>query len=110
MRRCSIASLVPLLIHSPLGEAPRSLSRGGPGLGPAAARATRIPPGHPEGYLEGFAQLYRDSAEQIEAHILGRPADPAALLVPTVTDGVDGMRFIARALESADADGAWTAF
>ncbi len=98
------------LIHTPLGEAPRRLTRGGPGLGAAAARATRIPPGHPEGYLEGFAQLYLDLAEQIEARLTGRPADPAALLVPTVADGVEGVRFIARSVDSSAEGGVWLPF
>lgn len=98
------------LRFAPHGEAPRLLTRAGPGLGAAAAHATRIPPGHPEGYLEGFAQLYLDCAEQITARLEGREPDPAALLVPTVRDGVDGMRFIERVLRSSADDGAWTAF
>ncbi len=98
------------LIHTPLGEAPRRLTRGGPGLGAAAARATRVPPGHPEGYLEGFAQLYLDLAEQIEAKLTGRPADPTATLVPTVADGVEGVRFIARSVESSAEGGVWLPF
>ena len=98
------------LIHTPLGEAPRRLTRGGPGLGAAAARATRIPPGHPEGYLEGFAQLYLDLAEQIEARLTARAPDPAALLVPTVADGVEGVRFIARSVESSAEGGVWLPF
>ncbi len=98
------------LVHTPLGEAPRRLTRGGPGLGDAAARATRIPPGHPEGYLEGFAQLYLDLAEQIEARLTGRPPDPAAMLVPTVADGVEGVRFIARSVRSSEEGGTWQAF
>ncbi|MDJ0934359.1 MAG: Gfo/Idh/MocA family oxidoreductase [Kiloniellales bacterium] len=98
------------LVHTPLGEAPRLLTRGGPGLGGAAARATRIPPGHPEGYLEGFAQLYLDLAEQIEARLSGRSPDPAAMLVPTVADGVEGVRFIARSVRSSEEGGTWLAF
>ena len=98
------------LVHTPLGEAPRRLTRGGPGLGDAAARATRVPPGHPEGYLEGFAQLYLDLAEQIEARLTGRSPDPAAMLVPTVTDGVEGVRFIARSVRSSEEGGTWLAF
>ncbi len=98
------------MVHTPLGEAPRLLTRGGPSLGGAAARATRIPPGHPEGYLEGFAQLYLDLAEQIEARLSGRSADPAAMLVPTVADGVEGVRFIARSVRSSEEGGTWLAF
>ena len=52
---------------------------------------TRIPAGHPEGYLEGFATLYSDAAELISAKLEGRDPDPAATLVPTVQDGVAGV-------------------
>jgi len=98
------------LRYSPLGEQPRILTRGGPGLGAAAERATRIPPGHPEGYLEGFAQLYADFADQLEARILERSPDPAAMLLPGVGDGVDGVRFITRTVESAESGGGWVTF
>src|SRR5439155_1697120 len=60
------------LRFAPVGQPPRILSRGGPNLGPAASRATRIPSGHPEGYLEAFANLYRDLAEQIRARRANR--------------------------------------
>src|SRR5207247_11394710 len=71
---------------APVGQPPRVLSRGGPNVGPAASRATRIPSGHPEGYLEAFANLYRDLAEQIRARRANRAPDRAALLAPTVED------------------------
>jgi len=99
-----------LLIHSPLGEPPRVLTRGGAGLGAAATAATRIPPGHPEGYLEGFAQLYRDFAERLTARLEKRKPDPLAMLTPGVDDGVDGVRFVARAVESNKNSGAWVTF
>lgn len=99
-----------LLIHSPLGEQARILTRGGAGLGAAANAATRIPPGHPEGYLEGFAQLYRDFAERVTARLEKRKPDPMAMLIPSVTDGVDGVRFLARAVESGHNNSAWVAF
>jgi predicted dehydrogenase len=97
------------LIHAPLGEAPRMIRRGGSGSSPAAAHATRIPSGHPEGYLEAFAQLYRDVAEQIVAAQAGRAADPACLLVPGIEEGMRGMRFIAAAVASSRADARWIA-
>ena len=96
------------LRFAPLGEAPRTLARGVGALSPAAAHATRIPSGHPEGYLEAFAQLYRDAAEQISARIEGRAPDPAALLVPTVEDGARGVKFLEAAIASSRAGGAWT--
>jgi predicted dehydrogenase len=95
------------LRFSPLGQPPQTLSRAGPNLGPAAAHATRIPPGHPEGYLEGFANLYRDLAEQIRARRAKRKPDPQALLVPTVEDGARGVKFITAAVESSGRNGAW---
>lgn len=92
-----------------LGEPPRLIRRGGAGAEEAARHATRIPAGHPEGYLEAFAQLYADFAERIRARQEGRAPDPAALLVPGVEAGVDGARFIAASLASSRRDGAWTA-
>jgi len=95
------------LRFAPTGQPPRVLSRGGPSLGAAAPRATRIPSGHPEGYLEAFANLYRDLAEQIRARRAKRKPDRAALLVPTVEDGADGVKFIHAAVESSAKNGAW---
>ena len=97
------------LRHTLFGEPSRLIRRAGPGVLPAAAHASRIPPGHPEGYLEAFAQLYRDLAEQISARMAGRTPDPASLLVPDIADGVRGMQFIAAAVESSRNDAAWTA-
>jgi len=90
-----------------LGEAPQVLRRGGPGLSPAAEAATRLPAGHPEGYLEGFAQIYADAADLILAHRAGQaPPDDLAGL-PGVREGVEGVAFITAAVRSAAADGAW---
>ncbi len=90
-----------------LGEAPEILRRPGSGGNSPAAHASRIPAGHPEGYLEAFAQLYTDLAEQIYARRENRKPSPASLLVPTVEDGVEGMRFIAATLESSKRNAAW---
>lgn len=98
-----------ILVHTPFGEAPRMLRRGGAGTTPAATQATRIPAGHPEGYLEAFAQLYRDFAEQVLAAKEGRAADPSCCLVPGIEEGMRGMRFIAAAVASSQADAAWMA-
>ncbi|AIB16049.1 oxidoreductase (plasmid) [Azospirillum argentinense] len=95
------------LRFSPLGEPPRTITRGGPGSDGAAAHATRIPSGHPEGYLEGFAQIYRDAADLIVARMGGAAAGEQAALVPTVRDGVRGVRFIHAAVESSHRDAAW---
>jgi predicted dehydrogenase len=96
------------LWFTPLGQPPRLITRGGSGSGAAAGHATRIPAGHPEGYLEGFAQLYRDVAEQLRARWAGRLPDPMACTVPTVEDGARGMKFIDAVVESSRADGRWT--
>ncbi len=96
------------LAFTRFGEPTRLIRRAGAGASAAAAHASRIPAGHPEGYLEGFAQLYRDFAEQIAAREEGRDPDPACLLVPGIAAGVRGMRFIAAAVASGKADAAWT--
>lgn len=96
------------LLHTPLGEAPRVLARAVGALHLAAVHATRIPAGHPEGYLEAFAQIYRDAAEQITARREGRAPEPLSTATPSVEDGLRGMRFVAAAIASARAGGAWT--
>ena len=96
------------LWFTPLGQSPRLITRGGSGSGAAASHATRIPAGHPEGYLEGFAQLYRDVAEQLQARWQRRTPDPLACRVPTVEDGARGVKFIEAVVESSRADGRWT--
>src|SRR5690242_10372244 len=96
------------LSFTPLGQPKQIIRRGSAGTGSAAAHATRIPSGHPEGYLEAFAQLYNDLAEQIISRREKRAPDPLSLLVPTVEDGVEGVRFIKTALESSQNGSAWT--
>jgi predicted dehydrogenase len=91
-----------------LGLPPQTIARGGAGANATAGQATRLPGGHPEGYLEAFAQLYRDVAEQLQARLQGRAPDPACLLVPGLDDGIRGMHFIAAAVASSRADAAWT--
>jgi predicted dehydrogenase len=94
---------------APLAQPRRTIRRGSAGTGRAAAHATRIPSGHPEGYLEAFAQLYSDLAEQITARRENRPPNPDSLLVPGVSDGVEGVRFIDAVLESSRSGSAWIA-
>ena len=95
------------LFHRPLGEPMRTLTRGGSGL--SASVATRIPAGHPEGFIEGFATLYSDFADLIAASDAIRDCnedDPSRLL-PTVADGVKGVRFVAAAVESMANGSSW---
>ena len=91
----------------PLGKPPVTITRAGAGATEVAAHASRLPAGHPEGYIEAFAQLYTDLAELIHAHGAGRKPSPASLLVPNVDDGVTGMKFISAVLASSSQNGAW---
>jgi predicted dehydrogenase len=94
------------LIFSPLGEPARRLTRGGAGTGEAAARLTRIPAGHPEGYLEGFANIYGEIAAAIHAARDGTSlADDVCY--PTGADGEKGVAFIDAAVRSSAADAEW---
>jgi predicted dehydrogenase len=95
------------LTFTPYGEPPRLITRGGAGAGPAAARVTRVPSGHPEGYLEGFANLYSDAAELILAKIEGREPDAGATLVPGIQQGLEGVKFCEAVVESSRKNGAW---
>jgi predicted dehydrogenase len=90
------------------GEPPQLISRAGPGAGEAAAKVTRIPPGHVEGYLEAFANIYTGCAELIAAKLEGREPDPDARLVPSVEDGARGVKFITAAVESSSRGAVWT--
>jgi predicted dehydrogenase len=95
------------LLFSPLGEATRILSRGTGAAGPDAARVTRLPSGHPEGYLEAFATLYAEAAAAIRARRQDMPPPPEVDF-PTIEDGVKGLAFIEAAVRSARAGGRWT--
>lgn len=79
----------------------------GPGTLPLAARASRIVAGHPEGFHEGFANLYSDAAEAIAARRSGRSADPLALHFPNAFDGLQGVRFVDSVIRSSAHNGAW---
>ena len=69
---------------------------------------TRVPTGHPEGYLEAFANIYRGAAEAIRAHIDGAPMKTEDYAFPTVHDGLRGMKFVKAAVESSAAGSVWT--
>jgi predicted dehydrogenase len=99
-----------LLRFSRLEEPPQILRRGGSGLSAPALAATRLPAGHPEGYLEGFAQIYADAAELVHAHKENRAANADVASLPGIDDGVEGMRFIESAVRSAASDGRWVSF
>ncbi len=96
------------LWHTPFGEPKRLITRGGAGSGPQAAAVSRVPPGHPEGYLEGFANIYSGVADAIEAVREGKPLPPEAALLPGIQAGLDGMAFINACVKSSAENGAWT--
>jgi predicted dehydrogenase len=93
------------LSFSRLGEPERIITRASAAVGRDGSYATRVPPGHPEGWIEGFAQIYSDAAEVITAQIEGRAADPGARLLPAVRDGIEGMRFVLASVESYHSGG-----
>lgn len=89
-----------------LGEPKQLITRGGAGANSAAARVTRIPSGHPEGYLEAFATIYTEAAAAINAAKSGAAVDPA-VIYPTVDDGVKGVAFVEACIESGKKNGGW---
>jgi len=90
------------------GEPRQVLTRGhSEYLSEAAGRCTRVPTGHPEGYLEAFATVYQGAVEAIRRHVDGVPMKTDECDFPTVRDGLRGMELIAKAVESADAGSKW---
>lgn len=90
----------------PLGQPRYRLTRGGVGTGADAARVTRVPPGHPEGYLEGFANIYAEAARAILARRDGTALD-AAVTFPGLKEGVEGVAFVDACVRSSARNGAW---
>jgi predicted dehydrogenase len=90
------------LWFAPLNAPKQLLTRGGHGTSAQTQGQTRVPPGHPEGYLEGFATIYRDAADLIRN---GRGEN---CLLPTLEDGLRGMQFIDAAIRSSAQDAVWT--
>jgi predicted dehydrogenase len=91
---------------SPFGEPTRIIARGTSATHADAARVTRIPAGHPEGYLEAFTTIYSEVAEAIRAHRAGRRIPPEVAF-PTIEDGLKGVAFIEAAVGSSRKDGRW---
>jgi predicted dehydrogenase len=98
------------LVHLPHDGPKRVLTRGSPWLCEAARRASRLPTGHPEGFIEAFANVYGGVAADIRARLEGRSADPLAADYPRVEAGARGVRFIERTVASAASDIKWTTF
>ncbi|MCB0655787.1 MAG: Gfo/Idh/MocA family oxidoreductase [Saprospiraceae bacterium] len=92
-------------------DRPIEMMRTGVGNLSASAQAhTRIPAGHPEGYLEAFANIYRNFAKCLQARLAGEEVDPVYQDFPSVSDGVRGMQFINRVVESSEAGAVWVDF
>lgn len=94
------------LWFTPFGQPARKLRRAGPGTVAGLEDLSRVPPGHPEGYLEGFANIYTGFARLVRARQAGRP-DPDDLALPGIADGLEGLRFVDACLRSNAADAAW---
>lgn len=95
------------LLYTGLGEATQIVRRGATPAGGDAALATRLPAGHPEGYFEAFAQLYRDFSLAWQARAAGLPFNTANYPMPTVHDGRQGMAFIDAVLRSHQGGSSW---
>jgi predicted dehydrogenase len=96
------------LRHAPFGEPVRTVSRGTGAVLADGQRVSRLPSGHPEGYLEAFATIYAEIAQAIRAARAGRPA-PAGVDFPTLDDGIEGLAFIEASLRSSAEGGRWVA-
>ena len=94
------------LWFTPFGDQKRLITRNGAGAGAAAGRVSRIPSGHPEGYLEAFATIYTEAARAIHAKKKGTKLDKA-VIYPTVDDGVKGVTFVEACVASSKRNGAW---
>lgn len=94
------------LWFTPFGEPKRLITRGGAGSGAAAGRVTRIPSGHPEGYLEGFANIYTEVARAIRAARAGKKT-PKDVSFPGIQDGINGMAFIEACVASSKGNAKW---
>ncbi|MGH7443261.1 MAG: Gfo/Idh/MocA family protein [Longimicrobiales bacterium] len=89
-----------LIVHDTAGGR-RMITRGSPDLAPAAARASRLPAGHPEGFHDAFANVYANVMRTISAHDLGAAPDPLDLDFPTGENGAAGVHFIETAIRSS---------
>lgn len=94
------------LWHTPLGNTKRLITRSGNGASDIANRVSRIPSGHPEGYLEGFANIYSEAAIAIDAAKTGNSL-PDGHHINTIEDGVKGMRFIDACQRSSNDNASW---
>jgi predicted dehydrogenase len=96
------------LTFKPLGAPSQNRTPNGPGTLPLSKHSSRIVAGHPEGFHEGFANIYSDAAEAIAARRSGNTPNPLAMYFPNSLDGLMTLRFVFSAIESSKANGKWT--
>jgi len=98
------------LYYTKFGHPTQRVTRGSGSASKEANNVTRVPPGHPEGYLEGFANIYSDVCKSLFAQINNQNYDQSNDCYPTIYDGVEGMRFIETVLESSKNNSKWVRF
>ena len=94
------------LWYTPYGRPRQMITRNGSGADDASRRVSRIPAGHPEGYLEAFANIYAEAARAIRAARNGTARDPDVVF-PTVEDGVKGVAFVDACVRSSAGGACW---
>ena len=98
------------LYYTKYGHPTQKITRGSDSAGKEANDVTRIPPGHPEGYLEGFANIYSDLSKVLFAQINKEKYEHSNDCYPTIYDGIEGMKFIETVLESSNNNSKWVRF
>ena len=98
------------LYYTKYGHPTQKITRGSSSAGKEANDVTRIPPGHPEGYLEGFANIYSDVSKVLFAHINNKNYDQSNVCYPTIYNGIEGMKFIESVIESSNNNSKWVRF
>jgi predicted dehydrogenase len=94
------------LCYAPYGRPRQMITRNGSGADDASRRVSRIPAGHPEGYLEAFANIYAEAARAVRAARNGTARDPDVVF-PTVEDGVKGVAFVDACVRSSAGGASW---
>lgn len=94
------------LWYTPYGRPRQMITRNGSGADDASRRVSRVPAGHPEGYLEAFANIYAEAARAIRAARNGTARDPDVVF-PTVEDGVEGVAFVDACVRSSAGGASW---
>ena len=98
------------LYYTKFGQPTQRITRGSESASKEANDVSRIPPGHPEGYLEGFANIYSDVSKELFSKINNQKHDHSSDCYPTINDGIEGMRFIETVLESSKNNSKWIQF